>query len=176
MDYKQIKQIIKEEIVKAINETGFYSNSSTPLLNKTNARNELGLNPLRTDVGNRSANDEVGQPSTYDKNGIGFKPSETYHLSKNKFMIYKLKNYGNPDVKGTISFFGNGAEGEKNFRRNIDALNGAADRASRSLYYRVFYNENDENFNKSFWEYSFDGVSWYLLLPNAPLKLKKSEF
>ena len=71
MGNEYLKNIILESLRNAVNEA-WYSNTSTPHMSHSDARRELGRNPLRTDVGNHSANDEVRQPSTFDRNGANF--------------------------------------------------------------------------------------------------------
>ena len=71
MGKEHLQQIIFECLKNAVNEA-WYSNTSTPHMSHSDARRELGRNLLRTDVGKHSANDEVRQPSTFDRNGANF--------------------------------------------------------------------------------------------------------
>lgn len=179
MTKNALERLIFESVKNAINEAIY--DTTIPYMSKVDAQRNLGRNPLRTDVGNHSSNDEVSQPSTFDRNGANF-DGEHIVLSDNKFLFYKLKNFGNPDVKDTLSFFGQGATGEKELRRAIDRLNGASDRSSKGLYYRTITSESNKNVSErtsymrgTFWEYSFNGYDWYILTPNAPQKMKQSK-
>jgi hypothetical protein len=180
MSYNNLKRIIDECVKRVITEA-WYTDSATPIMTHTGANSELGSNPLRTDVGNHSANDEVRQPSTFDRNGANFK-GEHIVFSDNKFNIYKIKNFGSLDVTDTLSFFGKGANGEKELRRAIDILNGAADRNGKFLSYRTITSESHKNISQrtsymknTFWEYSFNNNDWYILLPNPIEKMKLSK-
>lgn len=176
----RLREIIDECVRRALNESWF-DQTSTPHVSKSDAARELGVNPLRTDVGGHSSHDEVRQPSTFDRNGANFK-GEHIILSDNKFTFYKVKNFGTPDISGTLSFFGKGSNGEKELRRAIDTLNGAADRNGRYLRYRTITSESNKSMSEktnymsgTFWEYSFDGSEWYILMPNPSQKMKISK-
>ena len=98
------------------------------------------------------------------------------------FNIYKIKNFGNIDVADTLSFFGRGASGEKELRRAIDTLNGAADRNGKTLSYRTITSETNKGISErtsymknTFWEYSFNGNDWYILIPNPVQTMKLSK-
>ena len=98
------------------------------------------------------------------------------------FNIYKIKNFGNIDVVDTLSFFGRGASGEKELRRAIDTLNGAADRNGKTLSYRTITSETNKGISErtsymknTFWEYSFNGNDWYVLIPNPVQTMKLSK-
>ena len=142
MKKEHLKNIILECLKNAVNEA-WYSNTSIPHMSHSDAHRELGSNPLRTDVGKHSANDEVRKPSLIDRNGANFQGTYTV-LSENMFNIYKIKNFGNIDVADTLSFFGRGASGEKELRRAIDTLNGAADRNGKTLSYRTITSETNK--------------------------------
>lgn len=180
MEMEHLKNIILESIRNAVNEA-WYNDTSTPHMSHSDARRELGHNPLRTDVGNHSANDEVRQPSTFDRNGANFQGTHIV-LSENMFKIYKIKNFGNLDVVDTLSFFGRGTSGEKELRRAIDILNGAADRNGKTLSYRTITSESNKGISErtsymknTFWEYSFNGNDWYILIPNPVQTMKLSK-
>ena len=180
MGKEHLQQIILECLKNAVNEAWF-SNTSTPHMSHSDARRELGRNPLRTDVGTHSAHDEVRQPCTFDRNGANFKGTHIV-LSENMFKIYKIKNFGNLDVVDTLSFFGRGAAGEKELRRAIDTLNGAADRNGKTLSYRTITSETNKGISErtsymknTFWEYSFNGNDWYILIPNPVQTMKLSK-
>ena len=180
MEKEHLKNIIVECLKNAINEA-WYSKDSTPHMSHSDAHRELGHNPLRTDVGKHSANDEVRQPSTFDRNGANFQGTHIV-LSENMFKIYKIKNFGNLDVVDTLSFFGRGAAGEKELRRAIDTLNGAADRNNKILSYRTITSETNQGISErtsymknTFWEYSFNGNDWYILIPNPVQTMKLSK-
>ena len=180
MNKAESKRLIFESVKKAINEA-WYTNTSTPHMSHGDARRELGRNPLRTDVGKHSANDEVRQPSTFDRNGANFQGKHIV-LSDNMFNIYKIKNFGNIDVTDTLSFFGRGASGEKELRRAIDTLNGAADRNGKRLSYRTITSESNKSMSErtsymrnTFWEFSFNENDWYILTPNPIQTMKLSK-
>lgn len=171
--YNRLKQIIYESVVKAINEAQF-TTTAAPHTSKAEAQRELGRNPLRTDVGGHAAHDEVRQPSTFDKNGANFE-GENILLSDNRFIFYKVKNFGTPDIKDTLSLFGSGASAEVELRRAIDTVNGAADRNGKNLTYRTFASEKKPR--TKFWEFSFDGgQTWYILKPHPVQNMKESRF
>lgn len=176
-----LQNIIYESVRSAIEEA-WYTNTATPYMSKAEASRELGRNPLRTDVGGHSSHEEVRQPSTFDRNGANFKGQHIV-VSDNKFNIYKIKNFGKLEIDGTLSFFGRGANGEKELRRAIDTLNGAADRNGRSLSYRTITSESKQGISQrtnymkdTFWEFSFNGVEWYILKPNPVQSKKPSKF
>lgn len=176
MNRNILENIIRECVYKILNE-GYYDNSVTPIMN--GGRREIGINPLRTDVGNHSPNEEVRQPSTYDKFGANFK-GEHIIVSDNKFMFYKVKNFGNPDISGTISFF----DGTKGLRTAIDTLNGGAARNGRNVLYRTITgmsaktkSEKSGYMLNTFWEFSVDGgKTWFILKPKPLENVKKSQF
>ena len=177
---KWLKEIIRKAAKQALNEA-WYSDTDSAFLDKSDAQRELGKNPLRTDVGNHSASQEVRQPSTFDRNGVNFK-GEHIILSDSMFMIYKVKNFGNPDINGTLSLFGGGANGEKELRRCIDILNGAADRNGKSLSYRTITCTSNQKLSeksgymaKTFWEFNLGGQEWYILKPNPIQNIKVSK-
>ena len=176
-----LKQMIYECARQAIRES-FYDDTATPNVSKADAQRELGINPLRTDVGGHSAHDEVGQPSTVDKNGANF-DGEHIVVSDNRFTFYKVKNFRTTDIKDTLSLFGNGASGEKELRRAIDTVNGAADRNGKFLRYRTITSETNKVISErssymrnTFWEFSFNGTEWYILKPNPVQNMKQSTF
>lgn len=175
----RLRQIIKEEIDKILFES-IYDQTATPLVTHGDRFRELGVNPLRTDIGGHSSRDEVLQPSTYDKNGENF-TGEHIFVTDNKFIIYKVKNFANPDVKSTKSFFG---DSFVELRKAIDTLNGAAKRNGKTLSYRTISPETQKSkveassyMYQTFWEYSFDGgKTWYVLIPKPTQNMKLSKF
>ena len=176
-----LHEMIYKYVVEALNEA-WYTTTATPYLAKTEAQRELGSNPLRTDVGNHSPNDEVRQPSTFDKNGANF-DGQHIVVSENRFTFYKVKNFGTTDIKDTLSLFGRGASAEKELRRAIDTVNGAADRNGRFLRYRTITSETKKAISErtsymsnTFWEFSFNGSEWYILKPNPVQSMKLSTF
>lgn len=176
-----LKIALLESIREGLNES-WYTNTATPYFSKAEVNRELGRNPLRTDVGKHSPREEVRQPSTFDRNGSNFK-GEHIVVSDNRFNIYKIKNFGKLEIDGTLAFFGRGATGEKELRRAIDTLNGAADRNGRTLSYRTITSESGQNISQktnymkdTFWEFSFNGIEWYILKPNPVQSLKLSKF
>lgn len=181
MGYRTLERIISECVRQALYE-GMFDTTPQPHLSKADAQRELGVNPLRTDVGGHSAGDEVRQPSTFDTNGENF-DGEHIVVSDNKFMMYKVKNFGNPDIQDTLSLFGKGAYGEKELRRAIDVLNGAARRNGRLLSYRTITSESNSQMSsrtgymrKTFWEFSFDGRDWFIMKPKPVDSPKPSKF
>lgn len=172
MDIKTISNILTEEIMHIME--GWYDNSATPLFSKTDVHRNLGKNPLLVDNGNRTPSDVVRQVSIEDFNGANFN-GENVVLSDNKFIIYKIKNFGNDNIKGTISLFGN----EKELRRAIDIINGAAKRNGRRIKYRIITSEKNSKrptTSNSFYEFTLDnGGSWYILKPNPIDSMVKSK-
>ena len=180
MNINWFKNALNESVRNALSEA-WYTNTATPYMSKSEANRELGRNPLRTDVGKHSPNEEGRQPSTFDRNGANFK-GEHIVLSDNKYNIYKIKNFGKLEISGTLAFFGNGASGEKELRRAIDTLNGAADRNRKPLYYRTITSESNKSVSErtnymkeTFWEFSFNGSEWYILMPNPVQTMKISK-
>lgn len=182
MKKNTLKNIIKEEIIKLLDEHR-YQYTATPLNTKTDTVINLGVNPLTVDNGDRTPNDVLGQPSTFDRNGASFTTDNNITLSDNKFMIYKIKNFGTDKITATIDLFGRGANGEKKFRKEIDIMNGAATRNSRGLLYRTITSDSSQKRSKSsgkmantFWEFSFDnGKTWYIMKPNGTQTMQPSK-
>lgn len=171
---KDIKDIIYEAINEFIEEHR-YQFSATPVNSKTQSQRELGINPLSVDNGGHSVNDILAQPSTVDVNGANFRTDNKVVLSDNKFIIYKIKNFGTDRITATIDLFGKGSNGEKNFRKEIDIMNGAARRNGRYLMYRTITSasnqiksEKTQGMSGTFWEFSYDGGNtWYIMKPNG---------
>jgi hypothetical protein len=182
MKKNELKNIIKEEIIKLLDEHR-YQYTATPLNTKTGTDINLGINPLTVDNGNRTPNDVLGQPSTFDRNGASFTTDNNIVLSDNKFTIYKIKNFGTDKITASIDLFGRGANGEKNFRKEIDIMNGAATRNNRNLIYRTITSDAFQRRSKSsgkmsntFWEFSFDnGNTWYIMKPNGTQTMQASK-
>lgn len=177
--------ILHEAFITAILEIvaeGRYTDTATPWNSRSDRSRNLGYNPLYADNGGHSNNDVVSQVSTFDRNGASFKPSDNLVVSDNKFIIYKIKTFGNDKVESTLSIFGSGASGERELRRAIDTVNGAADRNGRHVTYRTITSETNRrasmssgHMTKTFWEFSLDGGrSWYILKPNPVIDMKKS--
>lgn len=178
MKISEFKQIIVETIINTINE-GWYDKSTTPYFSKSDVNRTIGKNPLTVDNGNHTPQDTVIQPSTVDFNGERL-DAEPIYLSNNKFMIYKIKNFGNDKIDSTLSFFGKTSNGEKLFRNAIDTIYGAANRNGRNVIFRTISSVEDNvkrnSLRKTFWEFSFDnGNSWYLLIPNPIQNMKLSK-
>jgi len=177
----KIRQMILECVRQTIYES-LFTKTATPYVSKAEAQREIGSNPLRTDVGGHAAHDEVRQVSTIDDNGANF-DGEHIVISDNRFIIYKIKNFGTPDIKGTLSLFGKGASGEKELRRAIDTVNGAATRNKKPIMFRTITSESfkgisqkTSHMSNTFWEFSFDGSEWYILKPKPVQNLKISQF
>lgn len=173
-----IRKLIFESVRVALSEgDNPYSNTSTPERFKSGAQRQLGRNPLRTDVGNHAGNTETLLPSTFDTNGANF-VGEPITLSENMFNVYKIKNFGNVEIKDTLSLFGRGAKAEVELRRAIDTLNGAATRNGKQLKYRTISSEKNKSrrgMANTFWEFSYNGEDWYILKPNPVQDMKLSK-
>ena len=171
---KDLKTLIYEAINEFINEYR-YQDSATPLNSRSDVYRNLGVNPLTIDNGGHTPNDVLSQPSTFDRNGETFKSADNIVLSDNKFIIYKIKNFGTDKITSTMDLFGRGASGEKSFRKEIDIMNGAATRNRRHLIYRTITSVSNEakskasgNLAGTFWDCSCDmGNTWYLRNPNG---------
>lgn len=179
---KDLKTLIYEAINEFVNEYR-YQDSATPLNSKSDVHRNLGVNPLTVDNGGHTPNDVLSQPSTFDRNGATFKSSDNIVLSDNKFTIYKIKNFNTDKILSTMDLFGRGANGEKNFRKEIDIMNGAAARNGRYLIYRTITSASNEAKSKStghmsgtFWEFSYDmGNTWYIMKPNGTQNMTPSK-
>ena len=129
--------------------------------------------------GSHSPVDSVVQPSTEDWEGAKFN-GEHIIVSPNKFIIYKIKNFANPDLKGSMSFFNN----TKDLRKAIDTVNGGAKRNGRSVLWRTITSQEFEKIARrndfmsyTFWEFSLNGGSTWLILKPSPLQTpKESKF
>lgn len=174
-----IRRIIEECVRRALYE-GVFDKTTTPHHSKMDTIKDIGRNPLTVDNGGHSTNDKLRQPSTQDFKGEQLeRKTEHIFVSENKFLMYKVKNFGNPDVNDTIQLFGNTV----GYRRAYDTVEGAANRGGKSAYFRTISPENEKtkversNFMvKTFWEFSFDGEEWYILKPNPVQVLKISKF
>lgn len=180
---KNLREKIKEALTQVLKE-GRFDNTATPYNSHGDVSRSLGHNPLYADNGGHAANDTVSQVSTYDTNGQNFRSyGNDIILSDNKFIIYKIKNFGNDQIESTLSLFGRGAGAEKELRRAIDTINGAANRNGRSVKYRTITSVSFQNtskrtgqMSKTFWEYSLDnGSSWYILKPNPVQSMQASK-
>ena len=164
-----LRKLIDECVRKALFEADniSYKDSATPLV-------------MQRPTGHAKGLDDVSNPSTIDFEGEKFRgKTEHIFVSDNRFMIYKIKNFGNTDVKDTLQFFGNTVE----FRRAKDTVDGASKRNNRTLFYRTISPESERKkversdfMVKTFWEFSFDGYEWYILKPNPVQTLKISKF
>lgn len=169
------------EIKKIINE-GYYDDSVTPLFSRTKMNRELGVNPLMVDNGNHTPTDMLRQPSTVDYNGANFKGINLI-VSDNKFLFYKVKNFGTDKISSTLQLFGRGAGGERGLRAAIDTLNGAAVRNGKSLRFRTITSESfkarskaTDHMSNTFWEFSYDdGSTWYILKPHPVQSMQQSK-
>lgn len=179
----KIREIIKEAITELIQE-GRFDTTATPHNSHTDVGRNIGYNPLYSDNGGHAANDVVSQVSTFDRNGANFTSNgNDLCLSDNKFIIYKIKNFGNDKVKSTLSIFGNGAKGEKELRKAIDTVNGAATRNGRSVKWRTITSDSFKKLSDSsgkmsntFWEFSYDnGNVWYILKPSPIQSMQVSK-
>ena len=178
MKIDELVNIIAESVIPILNES-WYGDTATPLMRKNNdQRYEVGSNPLYTDNGNHSTYDNLIQPSTIDFNGENF-DAEPIVLSDNKFLFYKLKNFNSDTIQSSLDFFGKGADAEKNFRKAIDTLYGASKRNRRNVMFRTISCGSKpvrrNSFVDTFWEYSFDGETWYIMKPNPTQTMKQSK-
>lgn len=180
-----LKHIINETIKQTLMESGMFDKTATPVATKTDAQRELGINPLRTDVGNHGGNEEVRQPSTQDWNGANFK-GKLIIIPDKRFTFYKVKQFGNPNIKDTSSLFGGTGKGDVELKKAIDTVNGAATRNNKSVTYRFITSEtNNETYKISqnpgrtigtFCEFSYDGNQWFIMKPQPVQNLKISSF
>lgn len=180
----KLKQIIREVVESALMEVWYdrYHDSETPINSRSRRYYSMGKNPLTVDNGNHPTNDITALPSTEDYNGSQFVSSEEIGLKPGQFMIYKIKNFGSDKVKGTLSLFGESASGEKELRKAIDIINGAASRNGKYVIYRTLTSVDSNIHKKSdvantFWEFSLnDGNTWYILKPNPIQKMQQSKY
>ena len=180
-----LKHIINETIKQTLMESGMFDKTATPVAIKTDAQRELGINPLRTDVGNHGGNEEVRQPSTQDWNGANFK-GKLIIIPDKRFTFYKVKQFGNPNIKDTSSLFGGTGKGDVELKRAIDTVNGAATRNNKSVTYRFITSETNNKTYKisqnpgrtigTFCEFSYDGNQWFIMKPQPVQNLKISSF
>lgn len=181
MDVNRFIDIIAESISKRIVE-GWYDGGSSPNFSQREMQRSLGRNPLFVDNGGHARADNITQPSTFDVNGANFR-GKNHVLTPNQFMIYKLKNFGSPDIQSTMSLFGKGSAGEKELRRAIDLVNGAATRNGKNVIYRTFTSEetdkqsqNSSRMIGTFWEFSLDGGrTWCIMKPSPVTSMKISK-
>lgn len=177
-----LEQVIMEAVIEVVLE-GRYDSTPNPLNLRGDVRRNLGYNPLYADNGRHSSNDVVSQVSTFDTNGENFRTENHCVVSNNKFMFYKVKNFGTDRIDSTLSLFGSGANGEKELRRAIDTLNGAAMRNGRGVSYKTITSDtfkqasaHSGHLSKTFWEFSFDGGNtWNILKPNPVQDMKQSK-
>lgn len=170
------------ETIKDLIDEGYYDDSATPLFSRNKTNRELGVNPLAVDNGGHTPNDVLRQPSTVDYNGANFKGLNII-VSDNKFMFYKVKNFGTDKISSTLQLFGRGAGGEKGLRTAIDNLNGAAVRNGKTLRFRTITSETFKNKSKmtdhmsnTFWEFSYDnGNTWFILKPHPVQHMQQSK-
>lgn len=175
MDY--LDRIITEEIYRFINEASKYDKSTSRINSKAVTDRNLG-HPMFVDNGGHASNDQLSQPSTVDWNGENFKTNgNDIVVSDNKFMFYKIKTFGTDKINCTKDLFTN----DKDFRKSIDIINGAATRGGKSVYFRTITSESNRNVSErsgkmlnTFWEFSFNNSEWYVLKPNPVQDIKKS--
>ena len=104
-------------------------------------------------------------------------------MIKLDFDIHKIKNFGTDRITATIDLFGKGSNGEKNFRKEIDIMNGAARRNGRYLMYRTITSasnqiksEKTQGMSGTFWEFSYDGGNtWYIMKPNGTQTMQQTK-
>lgn len=177
-------ELVIESVAKRLIKEYRYNDTITPHNSQTNRAINLGRNPLSVDNGGHSNNDVVGQVSTVDDNGSNFTPNDdAVILSPNQLRMYKIKNFGNDNVMSTLSFFGNGKEGEKALRLAIDQLNGGATRNHKNVTYRVITDipsmdvaAKSGYMQNSFWEFSLGDGRWFILKPEPLENIRQSQF
>lgn len=175
MTLKQLKEHIDRLVSEIITESGYYDDSMSPIYSRSKINKGLGVNPLYADKGNHANADNLSQPSTVDWNGENLKNAEKVVLSDNKFMIYKVKNFANPDIKATQSLFGDDRVGDKRFRDAIDTIYGSAKRNGKNVQFRVITCENTRSKSSKFYEFSYDNDTWYIVKPNPTTEMKESK-
>ena len=174
-----IRRIVRETLNDILSEDRF-DTTATPYNSRSDRTKGLGRNPLVADNGGHSNNDVVSQVSTFDYNGENFRADGRHAcVSDNKFIIYKIKNYGSDTIDSTKSVFGS----TKELRRAIDQLNGGARRNGKHVMYRTITSvsnkaksERSDYMVGTFWEFSLNyGRDWYLLVPDPLMKMKLSK-
>ena len=172
-----LDRIITETIRRYVNEASKYDNSTSPINSKSVVNRNLG-HPMFTDNGGHASNDQLSQPSTVDWNGINFTTNgNDIVVSDNKFMFYKIKTFGTDQIKCTKDLF----NGDKDFRKAIDIVNGAAARNARTVYWRTITSESFKQGSESsghmlntFWEFSFNNEDWFVFKPHPVQEIKPS--
>lgn len=170
MFLKLFKKAINECVLNLLNEGDWFKHSTHP---------EVRMPGDDHHVGGHSPADAVKQPSNDDPWGGNFN-GEHIIVSENKIIIYKVKNFANPDLKGSMDFFANTVE----LRKAIDTVNGGAKRNGRPVMWRTITCEKFANIARrnnfmsyTFWEFSLDGGSvWYILKPSPLQTMKQSTF
>jgi len=178
MTSNYLKRFILECVRQTLNEESYYRDTATP---EGFRRNEWSGQDGR---GNHSGKlDKTTEHPQDDRNGRNF-VAKHYVVSDNRLAFYKVKIFGNPNIKETRSLFGkNNAKAEVELRRAIDTVNGAADRNGKILRFRTITSESFKELSErtsymsnTFWEFSFDGDEWYVLKPEPVQNLKVSTF
>ena len=178
-------RILIENIVREyLCEEGRFAGSPTPFNSRAHRERNVANPIIGHGNGSHSNQDVVSQVSTVDHNGAKFVSGCHYVVSDDKIRQYKQVNFGNENLKSTMDFFGEGAKGEIELRREIDRLNGAAKRNRRPLKWRTIIPKEKAAISRrsghmlyTFWEFSLNGGnSWYILIPNAVEKMKPSNF
>lgn len=180
MTFNELERLITESIKNILINEGWYDNTTHPYHSKADTHHDLGRNPLTVDNGGHASADKITQPSTIDFNGerLG-NTMKSFGLSRNGLIIYKIKNFGRETINSTLDLFGKSAMGEKSFRNTIDVINGAARRNGKRVLFRTIYSSEKpprrkDGFVGTFWEFSFDGQNWYIMMPNAVQSMKPS--
>ena len=175
---EELRILIENIVRQCLNEEGRFAKSPTPHNSRSHRERNVANPIISHGNGNHSNQDVVSQVSTYDDNGANFESSRTFCISDKNFLRYKWSNFNNTRVNSTMDFFGGDIS---KLRLEIDRLNGAAMRNGRQLIYRTItsesYRDSSErsgNMLHSFWEFSFDGNTWYLMMPNGVDRLKKT--
>jgi hypothetical protein len=176
-----VKNVLKRILDESPNQ--LYGNSTVAI----HDRNREGNSDNPTDVGrgDRTSDEVLRQPSTYDKNGSEFNTGIHIFLKPNQMQIYKYKAFNSTTINSTLDIFGtNPSIATKELRRAIDQLNGGAKRNNTTVHYRTL---SDETFRDkveksnyqlyTFWEYRFNGRGEYFLLrPNPIISQKPSPY
>lgn len=176
-----LRILIENMVREYLYEEGRFTGGPSPHNSRSHRERNVGNPIIGHGNGSHSNQDVVSQVSTYDIFGAGFDGQHCI-LGDNKFKKYLETNFNNEILHSTMDFFGDDANGLRSLRREIDRLNGAAERNGRGLLWRTITPKaklkialKNGFMLYTFWEYSFNnGKNWYILVPNAIDKMKNS--
>ena len=177
----RLRILIENIIREYIEEAGRFAGGPTPHNSRSHREGNVGNPIIGHGNGNHSNQDVAPQVSTFDIFGANFNGQHCV-LGDNKFKNYVTANFNNEKIRSTMDFFGDNARGLGDLRREIDRLNGAAERGGRRLMWRTVTPKEKLRIALkngfmlyTFWEYSFNGgKNWYVLVPNSIEKMKPS--